>query len=183
MSIMARVINIFKADIHGVMDQFEDQGLLLKQHLRDMQAALNQKEDRLNTMMAVLRQAQNECNRYQHQSDVLERDIAVAIRKSKDGVARKLIRRLKPINVMVENLTGQIRILEEDISNTKIDLDQQRLQYEQIKYKSAEFFRRSRLQTRSHDLPSTELESLYADLSEEEVELELLKRKEELGAA
>jgi len=41
MGITTRLVRIFKADLHGVMDQLEDQGLLLKQHLRDMQAALN----------------------------------------------------------------------------------------------------------------------------------------------
>ncbi|MDJ0815214.1 MAG: PspA/IM30 family protein [Desulfobacterales bacterium] len=183
MSIMTRVINIFKADIHGVMDQLENQELLLKQHLRNMQAALNQKETRLNTMIAALKQTQNESNRYQHQSKVLERDLAVAIRKNTDGVARKLIRKLKPINGLIDELTGQIQTLEEEISNTRNDVDRQRLQYDQIRHKSAEFFRRTRLQTRSHGLPPSELEGLNADLSEEEVELELLKRKEELGAA
>ena len=33
MSIMTRFVRIFKADIHGVMDQLEDKGLLLKQYL------------------------------------------------------------------------------------------------------------------------------------------------------
>ena len=44
MGIASRMVNIFKADIHGVMDQFEDRVLLLKQHLRDMAQTLNQKE-------------------------------------------------------------------------------------------------------------------------------------------
>ncbi len=183
MSIMTRVITIFRADIHGVMDQLENQELLLRQHLRDMQAALNQNEARLRAMIAALKQTQTECNRYQHQSEVLERDLAVAVRKNTDGVARKLIRKLKPINGLIDELTGQVRTLEEEISNTRNDVDRQRLQYEQIKHKSAEFFRRNRLQTMSHDLPPPEFEGLYADLSEEEVELELLKRKEDLGAA
>jgi len=40
MAILTRIIQLFKADIHGVMDQLEDQGLLLKQHLRDMEESL-----------------------------------------------------------------------------------------------------------------------------------------------
>jgi hypothetical protein len=43
MAILARIIRLFKADIHGVMDQIEDQGLLLKQHLRDMEDSLVQR--------------------------------------------------------------------------------------------------------------------------------------------
>ena len=47
MGIASRMVNIFKADVHGVVDQFEDQGLLLKQYLRDMAEALSQKEAEL----------------------------------------------------------------------------------------------------------------------------------------
>jgi phage shock protein A len=44
MGILTRIVRICKADIHGVMDHIEDQGLLLKQHLRDMEKALSEKE-------------------------------------------------------------------------------------------------------------------------------------------
>ena len=47
MGIATRITKIFKADIHGVMDQIEDQGLMLKQHLRDMEEALIQKKAQL----------------------------------------------------------------------------------------------------------------------------------------
>ena len=51
MGIMTRVVKIFKADIHGVMDQLEDPSLLLKQHLRDMEEALNEKEVKLKKVL------------------------------------------------------------------------------------------------------------------------------------
>lgn len=181
MGTITRMINIFKADIHGVMDQLEDQELLLKQHLRDMQETLNQKEAHLSTMTAAFKHAQKECSRYQRQSEVLEQDLAVAIRKNKDGVARKLIRKLKPIENLIQDLAGQVQNLEEEISNTRIELDRQRLQYEQIKLKSSEFFRQAQLRNRSDKRQPMEVKGLIAELSEEEVELELLKRKENLG--
>lgn len=182
MRIMTRIINIFKADIHGVMDHFEDQELLLKQHLRDMQEALDQKEAHLKTIIAALKQVQNDRDRYRHDSEVLEQDLAVAIGKNKDSLARKLIRKLKPIEGLIEDLTGQVRVLEEEISNIRIDLDRQRLQYEQIKLKSSDFFRHSQLRGRSRNRLPTELKGSCAELSEAEIELELFKRKAKLGA-
>ena len=50
MRIVTRIIRIFKADIHGVIDQLEDQDLLLKQYLRDMEEALHQKEAKLQNL-------------------------------------------------------------------------------------------------------------------------------------
>ncbi|MBT8331851.1 MAG: hypothetical protein KJP06_05930, partial [Deltaproteobacteria bacterium] len=47
MALLTRLIRLFKADLHGVVDQIENQELLLKQHLRDMQTALIKKEAKL----------------------------------------------------------------------------------------------------------------------------------------
>ena len=182
MGIMTRIIKIFKADIHGVMDQLEDQELLLKQHLRDMQDALNQKEIDLNNLLVAQKQAQAECSRYRRQAEVLEADLEVSIRKNKHDMARKLIRKVVPINKLVDELSEHIKALEDDIANAGLDLDRQRLQYEQIKQKAAELFRRTQLGVDSAKPTHTDPDCI-SDLSEEEVELELLKRKDALSAA
>ena len=64
MGITSRLIRIFKADIHGVMDQFEDKGLLLKQYLRDMEDALSDKETCLKKVIVACTLAQQEDENY-----------------------------------------------------------------------------------------------------------------------
>lgn len=182
MGIMTRVIRIFKADIHGVMDQLEDQDLLLKQHLRDMKDALNHGEARLNTLLAERRQAQHEHDRYNRQSEALEQDLVVAIQKNRDDVARKLIGKVKPIGSLVDEFDGQIRALDEEISSSRVNLDRQRLRYEQIRHKSVRFFRRAQSRSGFSDLPDTDPGGRFAEWSQEEIELELLKRKQALRA-
>ena len=183
MGIMTRVVKIFKADIHGVMDQLEDQGLLLKQHLREMQEALNHKEIKLNKMVGSRKQAQQEYDKYIQQSEALEQDLAVAIQKNKDDIARMLIRKIKPLNSLCDELADRIRSLDEEISQGKDNLDQQRLRYGQLKHRSIEFFHKTQLQERQHDLSDPFTDGKYGDLSEEETELELFKRKEALASA
>jgi phage shock protein A len=178
---MTRVIKIFKADIHGVMDQFEDQGLLLKQHLREMQDVLNLKEVQLNKMIVSRRQAQKDHNLYIQQAEVLEQDLAVAIKKNKDDIARMLIRKIQPLNNLCNDLSGHIRALDEEIAAGKDRLDQQRLQYDRLKARSIDFFNQCRVHERQRDWPDIGPDDRCADLSEEEIELELLKRKEALG--
>ena len=104
MGIMTRVVRIFKADVHGVMDQLEDQGLLLKQHLRDMAEALRANEVKLNKMKILRKQAQQEYVKYQQQSQTLEQDLVVAIRKNKDEIARMLIRKIKPLDSLRDEI-------------------------------------------------------------------------------
>ena len=183
MGIMTRVVKIFKADVHGVMDQLEDQGLLLKQHLRDMAEALNLKEVKLNKMHLSRKQAQQEYDKYKQQSKAQEQDLAVAIQKKKDDIARMLIRKINPLNSLRDELAGHLRTLDEEISHCKDHLDQQRLQYERLKHQSVDFFHKTRMQEWQNDLAEKVPAGNYGELSDEEIELELLKRKEALGVA
>jgi phage shock protein A len=182
MGIMTRVVRIFKADVHGVMDQLEDQGLLLKQHLRDMAEALNLKEVKLNKMRAFRKQAQQEYDKYQQQSQTLEQDLAVAIRKNKDEIARMLIRKIKPLDSLRDEIAVRIRNLDEEISYYRDHLDQQRLQYDRLKHRSVDFFHKTPMHEWQNDQAEIDHAAKCGEFSDEEIELELLKRKEAHGA-
>jgi len=180
MGIVARVIRIFKADVHGVMDRLEDRELLLKQHLRDMAEALSLKEVKLNKMLASRKQAQQEYEKYRQQSQTLEQDLAVAIHKNKDDIARMLIRKIKPLDSLRDEIAERIRNLDEETSGYRDLLDQQRLQYERLKHRSIEFFHKTPMAEWQKDLSEIVPDGIFGELSEQEIELELLKRKEAL---
>ena len=181
MGIASRIVKIFKADIHGVMDQFEDQGLLLKQYLRDMEEALNQKEAKLAGRIALRNQAQKEHDKYDQKYHTLDHDLTVAVQRSKDNIARMLIRKTKPLGSLCDELAGQLATLDEEISQFKEHLSEQRLQYEQLKIRSTEYFHRTEMQVREKDMLNIIPNNLSGKLSEDEIELELLKRKEALN--
>jgi phage shock protein A len=181
MGIMIRAIRIFKADVHGVMDQLQNEGLLLKQYLRDMAEMLNLKEVKLNKLLVIRKQAQQEYDKYQQQSKSLEQDLAVAIQKDRKDIARILIRKIKPMENRHAEFAERIRHLDEEYSCGRDQLDQQRIRYDRLKHRSIEFF---------HNAPTQELQRIpaetgtadnYGELSEDEIELELLKRQETLN--
>jgi phage shock protein A len=181
MGIATRIVKIFKADIHGVMDQFEDQGLLLKQCLRDMEEALNQKEVKLARKVALQNQAQKEHHKYNQQYQSLDHDLTVAVEKGKDSIARMLIRKTQPLASLCDELADQIATLGEEISQYEQHLSEQRLRYEQLKIRSVEFFHRAEIQGREKEMRDIVPNNIPGELSEEEIELELLKRKESLA--
>ena len=178
MGIASRIVKIFKADIHGVMDRFEDQGLLLKQYLRDMAEALNQKEAKLARKIALRNQAQKEHDKYDQQYHTLDHDLTVAVQRGQDNIARMLIRKTKPLGSLCDALAGQVATLDEEISQLKAHLSEQRLQYEEFKIRSAEYFHRAEMQVRKKYMLDIVPNNLPGKLSEDEIELELLKRKE-----
>ena len=180
MGIMTRVVRIFKADVHGVMDRLEDQELLLKQHLRDMAEALNLKEVKLNKMLVSQKQAQQEHDKYRQRSQKLEQDLAVAIQKNKDEIARMLIRKIKPLDSLRDEIADRIGNLDEKIASYRDNLDQQRLRYDRLKHRSIEFCNKTPVSGWQNDLAEITPIGKFGELSEEEIELELLKRKEAL---
>ena len=111
MAIITRMIRLFKADIHGVMDQIEDQGLLLKQHLRDMEASLIRKETGLKKMVLAREHAQQAFKKGQKECDNLEADLEIAINKEKDDIARMLIKKLKPLTHIQSERSNHIDVL------------------------------------------------------------------------
>jgi len=180
MAILTRIVRLFKADIHGVMDQIEDPGLLLKQHLRDMEESLIQKETRLKKMGIARDQARQEFQKEQEGVDGLESDLEVAIKKDRDDIARMLIKKLKPLSRIQTERRHHIDLLNHEFGQFKENLAQQRLQYEELRQKATAYFHSAQKQRWEEPLSAAPSGLSIHELSEEEVELELLQRKEAL---
>jgi phage shock protein A len=178
MAILTRMIRLFKADIHGVMDQIEDQGLLLKQHLRDMEASLVQKETKLKKIGFAMEQAQQAYKKGQNECDNLESDLELAIKKDKDDIARMLIKKLKPLTRIQSERSTHIDLLKREMIEFRENIDQQRLQHEHLKQKATVYFHRIEKQNIENTWEPIPTDFGANDLSAEEIELELLQRKE-----
>jgi phage shock protein A len=178
MGVITRIVRIFKADIHGVMDQLEDKELLLKQHLRDMEAALVQKEARLRQMKSVRKQMGHEHQKYVSDIQKLEQDLRVAIKKDKDDIARMLIKKLKPLSGLRDDLQNQMDALDQEIDGFKDSISRQRMQYDQLRHRSIEFFYRVEQNEWERVNSKYFSENSHEQLSDQEIELELLRRKE-----
>jgi phage shock protein A len=180
MAILTRILRLFKADIHGVMDQIEDQGLLLKQHVREMEEALVQKEAGLRQMCFVRDRARQVYEKGKSESSSLEQDLESAIRKERDDIARMLIKKLKPLANIQSERCSHIDRLDHEIGQFKEDIEQKRLQYEQLRQQAVNFFHRAEKQNEDRRWPDMHTDMGAHKISDAEIELELLQRKEAL---
>ncbi len=181
MAIYTRLIKIFKADIHGVMDHLEDRGLLLKQHLRDMEEALGRKQARLARLTALRNQGREDLAKYNRQLEALESDLMVAVRKEKDDIARMIIRKIKPLENMVGNLSGQLKTMDEEVTQFHSQLQQQRQRFEQLQYRASEYRHKIQMQQWERDTIDPVSYDCFSGPADQEIELELIKRKEALA--
>ena len=178
MGLLTRAIRLCKADLHGVMDQIENQELLLKQHLRDMQAALMQKQAELNQICRARDQALQEYEKTDKKRESLEVDLEIALKNDKDDIGRMLIKKLKPLIGIQADRRQHIDRLSHDSRQLRDKIEQQQLQYEKLQQKATEYFH-SAEQKCWEDIAPVDLPGYAAhDLSDEEIELELLQRKE-----
>ena len=178
MGIMTRFMRLCKADIHGVMDQLEDKGLLLRQYLRDMEEEIGQKEARLRKLVVSRDKLQQDCDKYSEECEKLDADIESALKKGKDDIARLLIKKLKPMTSHRDELSRHFQNLTRETSRFHGLIEEQRLQYEQLELRAKEYFHREEREKWERTTATTISSPSTGEPSEEEVELELLKRKE-----
>jgi phage shock protein A len=178
MGIFTRMLRLWKADMHGVMDQLEDKGLLLKQYLREMEGSLQQKEARCEALTQGCRKIQRDITLRGEEIEKFNKDIDLAVVKSKDDMARMLIRKRQSLQASCAHLQQQLELVTEQQRSLSEVLEHQRMQYDQLKLKSEAFFRQE--QTRQYEDHLAGFNGLtgFQTPTEDEVELELLQRKE-----
>lgn len=181
MAIMTRLLRLWKADMHGVMDQLEDKALLLKQCLREMESNLRQKQAHLAQLQGLREQlGRDQALRLQEQ-ERLEADIALAVRKEKDEIARMLIRKRMLLEAAHTQLEGRRGHLEEEIQRLAQTITEQQGRYEQLKVKAAAYCQQTEARATENAAAPWDVPAGPTPATEAEVELELMRRKESLS--
>lgn len=164
--------------MHGVMEQLEDKSLLLKQYLREMETSLQQKHSHAAQLRRTCEQISNDLTVRAKEREKVEKDIELAIRKEKDEIARKLIRKRITLQTDGERLQAQLQQLQEESDRLSGVIDEQQRQYEQLKVKATAYCQQAELRTFESNSQAW-AEPLGSSLiSDDEVELELLRCKE-----
>jgi phage shock protein A len=180
MGIFSRMVKLCTADLHGVMDQLEDKGLLLKQHLREMEESLKQREGQLEQMALTDRRIRRELALRDQEAEKLTQELDLALRKDKDEIARMLIRKRRGLQGGSEQMQRQLEVLTEEKNRIAEILERQRLQHDELKIRIAVFWREAEARQYEERSASREGASAWQAPSDEEIELELLQRKDAL---
>jgi phage shock protein A len=182
MGILSRAIRLCKADLHGVMDQMEDKELLLKQHLREMQAVIAGRQARIDQLEDAMGMAQRDLTRYNKQIQALEEDLDLAVARDKDDIARMLIRKRYPMRQCIANMETRLKNLTAELAEEQQRLAAQTMSYDDIRHRVAAV-REHSLKTKGmsggvsiKDAPGP------SEPSDEEIEWELFQRKEAAGS-
>ena len=180
MTVMTRIVRLWKADFNGLMDELEDKSLLVKQHIREMEEELEKKKQIIEEMELEKELLVQEDNNCCFEQDDLEKDLKVAILKEKDDIARMLIKKITIISRQRKDLEQRRLLLEQKSQKLLEKMQEQQAQYNRLKLKAREYLakeERSRNASFQND-PSFYAADTEHEPSSEEIELELLKYKE-----
>ena len=182
MGILSRVVRLCKADLHGVMDQLEDRELLLKQHLREMQAVIAGRQAHIDQLEDATGMAQRDLARYNQQVQALEEDLDLAVAREKDDIARMLIRKRYPMRQWVANMEARLKNLTSELEEEQERLTAQIMAYDDIRHRVAAVRERSRKAKGVLATVPTGAALGPLEPSDEEIEWELFQRKEANGS-
>ncbi len=180
MGIMTRLLRLCKADVHGVMDQLEDKQLLLKQYSREMEASLDRKKRQIAALSQRRIEMSNRTARHNEEMRKLEEDLELAVEKEKDDIARALIRRRRILDSTCRLLQAQLETLTQQERELTATVTDQRVQYEALKTKSDAYCLRAGHSSFPSAADPIRGDWTPIDPKEEEIELELLQRKQAL---
>lgn len=176
MGILTRMLRLCTADIHGVMDQLEDKHLLLKQHLREMEASLDLKAGQARALGEQIERLQGRIAAQRQEAERLEPDIDLAVQKEKEDIARMLIRKRRTLMAVAAQFQRRVEAMAAEKERLGETLAAQRLQYETLQAKAEACCRQP---GESPDRGAGEPAQWEAAEPEApEIEIELLQRKQ-----
>jgi phage shock protein A len=166
-----RITTLLKADAHGFVESLEERSLLLKQYVREAEIEVNRKRARLEALRDEEKRFRDAGARREEEIRSLDDDIRLALAGGEEDLARFAIRRLLPkrserkaLLAQIEERTAEGRAIAERVAEQEAELEVLRTRV------------RAEL-ARDPVGPESPVWLAEPGVTEEEVELELLRRR------
>ena len=167
-----RIATLLKADAHGVIESLEERSLLLKQCVREAEIALNHKRTRLEVVRDEAKRLRDALTGVEEQARALDEDVTLALAGGKEDLARFAARRLLTQQRAAETLRAHLAERADEERTLAERVDVQQAQFESLRTRvRGELARRA-------EAPDAGAWTPEAAVADEEVELELLRRRQ-----
>ncbi len=172
MGLFNRLSTLAKADAHGVLDSLEDRSLLLKQCLREAECAMDRKSARREEINERVQQLQRALTLHTAKLTQHEADIELAMQQGNEDLSRFSIRRFLVERKRQEEIRDKLPPLREEREKLGEEIDIQSEEFVSLKERI-----RAHIAAADRE-PVENSETAERRIREEEVELELLRRRE-----
>lgn len=168
MSFFRRIKTSLSADAHGLVDAIEDQALLLKQHLRDAEGEVLRKRARVRELEAEQKRLGIERERATLERERAGHDVDLAVEQGRDDLSRYALKQLLTRKNLLERIDARLKQAGDEMKELEEMLGTQQVSLEEL---------RAKVQAFLLDREAGHVQAALTPVTEEQVELELLRRK------
>jgi phage shock protein A len=137
MAIVTRITRLFAADAHAVLDRLEEPDALLRQAIREMEAACTQQALALKQLQAERTQLQSRSNEIRLALAAINEEIDLSFQADNEPLMRRSLRRRLEGERLIQMLQQRLCRLDEHIAEQTPVVEQQRQRLEAMRQKAA----------------------------------------------
>jgi phage shock protein A len=171
MTLITRLLRLFQADMHAVLDKIEEPEPLLKQAIREMEESIATDERQNRLWENKQQQLTNKHDQLAETLTDLEDKLSLCFKSNKDDLARSLIKRKLETQQTKLLLADKIAALQEKITCLTKQLTEHQAQLADMKQKAEAFLDENRVN-------STNWENSPVAVRDEDVEVAFLYEKQ-----
>lgn len=131
-----RLLRLFQADFHAVLDQLEEPQALLKQSLREMEAHVGGLEQQLEQRRQEQQRLRKQIDKCQQFIADVEPQLNLCFESGDENLARNLVRRRLEWQRQLQQLQEQLQLSETQAAELDNQLQNCRQRYQAIKQKA-----------------------------------------------
>jgi len=174
MRFFQRFFHLASADAHGVLDSLEDRGLLLRQCLREAELEVARKRARRDELDAALEILARQREQLVGRGEQLDEDVKLALGRGEEELARFAIRRLIGLRKHLEHVDEKVGAHREEGDKLSAKLEEQTRGLDELRDRVRQALAEERVTESDACNPASD----EGGVRDEEIELELLRRRE-----
>ncbi|MEM7502401.1 MAG: PspA/IM30 family protein [Pseudomonadota bacterium] len=141
MALINRVTQLFKADVHAVLDRIEEPEQTLRQAIREMQSELGEMERRVAAAKEEVEEYASRKADLERRTAEIDRELDFCFAKDKMDLARGLVRRKLEATRLAKRLAARGESAAKYVSKTMAEIESQRTALEGVQQKASVFAR------------------------------------------
>ena len=177
MSILTRISRLFKADIHGILDNLEQPEIILQQSVRDMQSEINKAEMTISELEKQQDKLEQKHQNLSTSIEELQEQLQFCLRENNESLAKSVIRKKLQADISLKELSRQLANISDAKKLTIEETGERKEKLQAIRDKLAIFTEKIEF----NECPSST--SLNNSITQDDIELAFLYEKQRHAAA
>lgn len=182
MALITRVTRLFRSDLHAVLDNIEEPQVLLKQAVREMEASIDEDEQRFKLLTHEHNQLTAHQTELEYSFAQLEEELDICFDSDKEDLARGLIKRKLETQRRAKAIDRKLSTLNNTLADLKTRIEENREQLTSMQQK-ADILAEHNTSNTATECHAEAWDNIDVAISNEDVEVAFLREQQKRVAS